>query len=389
MKLLLPRDTTQYNLGRTSTFRASTSALMGIYGGNLQNKEAHMRRLYIPDKGKVFCQPDQDGAEARIVAHLTEKGKYRELFDNDIKVHSFVSLHMFMDKWRNENKELDYTSLIATPINKLHSHPHWPSFNRLAKLSDTWPSQKRYYYLAKQTSHSANYGIRGPTFQMNVLEKSGGKIALSRKEADFFLSFYRMLFPEIPRWNYETAKILHATKTLHNLFGHPRVFTGREDSSSFDQEGYAFVPQSTVGELTHMAYRDTQEYIEINKKAWDLLVNTHDGKLSQLPYEDQDEYIKVSEEVFGRELTSPTGEKFRMKIEIKTGGIEWSFDFKECEQSFYEKAIRLFRTTSSEQCDRLLHTDKNKKCFCILRENRFYKSTEYFSNEEVQNLMKV
>lgn len=322
----LPRDTTQYNLGRTNTFRASASALMGIYGGNLQNKEAHMRRLYIPDEGKVFCQPDQDGAEARIVAYLTEKGKYRELFDNDLKVHSFVSLHMFKDKWEKESKDIDYTTLVNTAIKDLYIHPHWKPFNKLAKSSDSWPAQKRYYYLAKQTSHSANYGIKGPTFQMNVLEKSGGKIALSRKEADFFLCFYRQLFPEIPKWNYETARILHSTKTLFNLFGHPRLFTGRETSSSFDQEGYAFMPQSTVGELTHMAFRDTQEYIEQHNKNWDLLVNTHDGLLAQLPVEEQEEFTNVVTNAFGRELTSPRGEKFRMKIEIKTNGKDWSFE---------------------------------------------------------------
>lgn len=285
-----------------------------------------MRRLYIPDEGKVFCQPDQDGAEARIVAYLCEKGKYRELFDNDIKVHSFVSLHMFYDKWVKEDSTLDYESLRSTSIKELHSHPQWKAFNKLAKTSDTWPAQKRYYYLAKQTSHSANYGIKGPTFQMNVLEKSGGKIALSRKEADFFLCFYRQLFPEIPKWNYETARILHSTKILFNLFGHPRLFTGREISSSFDQEGYAFVPQSTVGELTHMAFRDVQLYIEENHKNWDLLVNTHDGLLAQLPQEEQEEFTTVVTNAFGRELTSPRGEKFRMKIEIKTNGKDWSFE---------------------------------------------------------------
>jgi DNA polymerase I-like protein with 3'-5' exonuclease and polymerase domains len=300
--------------------------VLDTYGGNLQNKEAHMRRLYIPDEGKVFFQPDQDGAEARIVAHLTERGKYRELFDNDIKVHSFVSLHMFRDKWEAENKTLDYKELLATPISKLQTNPHWRPFNLLAKSSDNWPAKKRYYYLAKQTSHSANYGIRGPTFQMNVLEKSGGQIALTRKEADFFLQFYRSMFPEIPHWNYETAKQVHKTKVLYNLFGHPREFTGDEHSHSFDQEAYAFVPQSTVGELTHMAYRDTQSYIEENKKDWDLLVNTHDGLLCQLPKEEGEEFTKVVTDAFGREMISPRGEKFRMKIEIKCNGTNWSFE---------------------------------------------------------------
>lgn len=327
MNLSLPRNSTMYNIGRTNTFRASSTSILNVVGSNLQNVEAHMRRLYIPDEGKIFCQPDQDGAEARIVAYLCDKGKYRELFENDIRVHSYLSLHMFTSKWESEDSTIDYKGLVNCPIEKLQKETdgHWTKFNSLAKSSEDWPSNKRYYYLSKQTGHSSNYGIKGPTFQMNVLEKSGGKIALTRKEADFFLSFYRQLFPEIPRWNYETAKLLHATKTLFNLFGHPREFTGREDSSSFDQEGYAFVPQSTVGELTHMAYRDTQEYIEQNHKAWDLLVNTHDGLLGQLPIEDTEEFTKVVEEAFGRELTSPNGEKFRMKIEIKIAGKNWSF----------------------------------------------------------------
>lgn len=324
-KLSIPRNTCMYQVGRTNSFRASSSAIFKIIGSNLQNVEAHMRRLYIPDEGKVFIQPDQDGAEARIVAYLTKKGKYRELFDNDIKVHSFVALHMFTDKWKMENKDIDYNALVACPISLLKNHPHWNTFNKLAKHSDNWPSKRRFYYLAKQTSHSANYGIRGPTFQMNVLEKSGGQIALTKKEADYFLSFYRNLFPEIPQWNMDVARQVHNTKILYNLFGHPREFTGCETSSSFDQEAYAFVPQSTVGELTHMAYRDIQLYIEKEKKDWDLLVNTHDGLLAQIPVEDEKEFSAKAEEAFGRELTSPSGEKFRMKIEIKSNGKNWAF----------------------------------------------------------------
>lgn len=183
--------------------------------------------------------------------------------------------------------------------------------------------------------NSANYGIRGPTFQLNTLKKSEGKIALTRQQADYFLSFYRAMFPEIVAWNNETRDIVRATSVLRNLFGHPRQFTGDPNNSSFDQEAYAFVPQSTVAEITHRAYRDLQNYIEVNLKSWDLLANTHDSYLVQCLIEEELECAKMMKIFMEQELTGRDGVKFRMKSEVQSG-----FNWAPWKEKYNEKGLR-------------------------------------------------
>lgn len=173
------------------------------------------------------------------------------------------------------------------------------------------------------SGNSANYGIKGPTFRMNVLEKSGGQIALSSKDADFFLTFYRGMFPEIPRWNYDTYCIVQKTRTLYNLFGHPRYFGG-EQNGEFYRNAYAFVPQSTVGEITHIAFRDLQNYIEKENLDWHLLANTHDSYLMEYKPAEREHALSKMKEFMEQELTSPSGIKFKMGSDSKHGN-NWSF----------------------------------------------------------------
>src|SRR5690242_10436940 len=93
------RNTTQYKIAGTKTFRLSSSKALRRWGGNLQNIEKSMREIYEPDPGKIFVQVDQSGAEALITAYCCEDGQYRELFKNGIKPHSYLGMHLFKDVW--------------------------------------------------------------------------------------------------------------------------------------------------------------------------------------------------------------------------------------------------------------------------------------------------
>lgn len=330
MKLGLPRNTTLYSLGKTNTFRAASSALFTWkpffdgYGTNLQNLEVGSRCMYIPDEGFEFGSTDQAGAEAKIVAYLADGGKFRDLFENNIKPHTYVALHMFKDKLKKKNESFDFDGLCLLEPKDLPKHDQWSAVNKFIKSSDEWPLVERYYYLAKQTCHSANYGIKGPTFRMNVLEKSGGRIALSKQDADFFLQYYRGIFPEIPRWNYAVQCAVAKHRVLYNLFGHPRHFAGEMDDKFF-RDAYAFIPQSTVGEITHIAFRDLQQYIEDNKLDWHLLANTHDSYLMQYPPAEREHAKEKMLQFMQQELVSPIGIKFQMLGDFKFGN-NWAFN---------------------------------------------------------------
>lgn len=346
--LNLPRNTCISKLGGTKTFRASAAAWLSSntfngYGTNLQNQPDELRRIYYADEGKFLVQRDQSGAEALIVAWLCHKGRFRELFLNNVKPHVFVAMHVFLDKWKIICKDIDLMAFIATPIPDLQKQEGWKVLNGIIKESDKWASHERYYAIAKMICHAANYGMYGSAFQLNVLEKSRGQIVLTKKQADDYLLNYHSLFPEINDWHRWVIEYINKHAVLYNLFGYPRVVTGKFNENDA-KEWFAFCPQSTVGCITHIEITHEQQYINItthnsvkpiptlpssvtycldtygSKIAdWDILANTHDSSLTQCPEYDVERCNKVKAYLFNQELTSPRGEKFSMKSEGLAG----------------------------------------------------------------------
>lgn len=303
-----------------------------------------MRRLYWSDDGKDLVQTDQAGAEALIVAYEAPPGKFIQLFLNSIKPHVFVAMKMFLDTWQVKLKDLDLKSFDNAEIKDLKSLAGWSILNEMIKKSDEWQPSERYYYMAKQTCHSANYDIQANAFQMNVLEKSGGRIVLSKPRAEKILNDYRTLFPEIPARNREVARQIREHKILFNLFGYPFQVTG-EITDKVLKEGYAFGPQSTVGCITHKCITREQKFIEISARKntvlpvpprdeiveealqkfgpigaeWDVLQNGHDSSLGQAPTDQAMDCGRVKKFFMEQWLTSSRGVKFQMKSETGIG----------------------------------------------------------------------
>ena len=170
------------------------------------------------------------------------------------------------------------------------------------------------------TGNSKNYKMGPRTFQVNVLEESGGTIVLSYKESKEFLSIHELTFPEIVEWQAEIEGRVGAERCLRNLFGYPRRFD-RLWSDELIRQACAFIPQSTVGTITNIAYTELFERIKREHLPWYLLNNKHDSLLLQVPdtTEHIDLAIAYSKEHMGRELVSSRGEHYRMKVGISVG----------------------------------------------------------------------
>lgn len=307
-----------------------------------------MRKIYWADDGKVLVQVDQAGAEALIVAYLCRPGRYRDLFLNNIKPHVFVAMTVFLDKWRILCKDLNVDDFARTPIAELTKKQGWSTLKKIIADSDNWSPQERYYFIAKMIVHASSYGMKGGTFQLNVLEKSRGQIVLTLKQSSAFLQGFHSLFPEIQEWQREVGGLLREYGVIYNLFGYPRFVTGRFDESDY-KEWLAFGPQSTVGCITHIEITQEQQYIEVTNRCntvqpvgklpepitycldtwgsqpcdWDILANTHDSSLTQCPPDDAMRLVRVKTHLMCQELTSPRGEKFRMRSEAQMGR-NWS-----------------------------------------------------------------
>jgi DNA polymerase I-like protein with 3'-5' exonuclease and polymerase domains len=322
------RNSCLYKIAGTTTFRLASKKLPNGRGTNLQNVEKSSRIYYVPDPGKVFVQVDQSGAEALVVAYLCKHGNFRDLFLNGIKSHVYVALHVFADQWQKRlNKssldvKFDIEPFLAATPQTLTSVAGWKDLDKLIKSSDDWPSNERYYYIAKMICHASNYGMRPPAFQLNVLEKSEGRIVLTKEQSTHYLLTYHGLFCEIKEWHQEVFDAVSKTRTLFNLFGFPRAFTSALDETNM-KDAIAFVPQSTVGTITNIAYTQLQNYIEDTNRDWDLLANTHDSYLCQCPPAEAEECAKMMKYFIEQDLTSPRGEKFKMKSEAKKG-LNWA-----------------------------------------------------------------
>lgn len=332
-----PRNTCIYGLGHTKSTRRNSSGLEIDYvekivkGTNLQNIEKLARKLYIADFGKAFVQRDQSGAEALIVAYLCRAGRYRELFNNNIKSHVYVALHVFANVWEQEMNQyagdikLDIKEFTSLAIPDLPKHPQWKSLNKLIKKSDEWPAEKRYYYIAKQICHSSNYDIKPNAFSLNTLIKSKGRIVIKKQEAEKYLEFYHSTFPEIREWHRDVRSSLEKSPILYNLFNHPYYF----DVNKFNGEDklfkeiYAIIPQSTVATITAQAVSNTYDYIVKNKLQWDILADTHDSFMTQCPTEEIEHCNRIMKQYLNVQLTAPRGEVFSMKSE-GMAGFNWA-----------------------------------------------------------------
>lgn len=328
MILDYPRDTSQFIVAGPKTLRlASRKTLSSLhdtpyinFGGNRQNIEKKMRRIWIADEGYLLVHMDQSGAEALIVAMLCKDGNYRKLFKHNIKPHSYVALHIFSEQWKKHFNPNHIDLAINTDIENLAKLPFYKELFKLIKSSDDWPAQERYYYIGKKVRHARSYGMRENKYIMSVLEETEGAIAISKKEAERHLAYDSKLFPEITNWQHSIYKIAHEKKELRNLFNYPFKITGYINDDTL-RELYAWVPQSTIGTLNNIVFTKMQSYIEENKKNWHLLNNSHDSITSEAPILEVGELIKIKKNYYESIiLISPVdGTKFSMQTEVQIG----------------------------------------------------------------------
>jgi len=314
------RASCTYYISGTDTYRLGSRKILNEYGTNMQNWSKSMRDKIIPDKGCVFVQCDQSGAEALIVAYLAKAGLFRDLFLNNIKPHTFVALHIFTNELQAFTK-IPLQQFLSLSPRDLKAHADWKQVAQLIKDTDDWEPNRRFYFIAKQVCHSSNYDIKAPTLCLNTLLKSDGQINLSVLQGNKFLDKYHGLFPEIRMFhNYVMQQWEQNGGIIRNLFGFPRVFLGNPHvNDSVKKAMYAFIPQSTVGSITNVAISNLQADLDsgkYNDTPFCVMQNNHDSILSQCAEAHKEKVMEINMAALNQELQSPVdGVKFRMKSE--------------------------------------------------------------------------
>lgn len=305
------RLTCCFKVAGPETMRLASSKLLGFYGTNLQNNTESLMCCVVPNDGNIFIQPDEAGAEALVVAHECRPARFLRLFNLGIKPHSYMALQLFTDKFRKEHAPGRYKGVDPEAL------ATYPEVKELLKAIKDAPDE---YFLGKKTIHSFNYDEGPQTFRLTTLAESEGKIVLTFKEAKDFKGVWSQTFTEVVEWQAETRAKLDRDRLLRNLFGYPRRFT-RLWNDALVRQGLAFVPQSTVGTITNIAYTELFHRIRKEKLPWTLLNNKHDSLLLEVP--DTTEHIEQGKayckQHMGRELVSSRGEHYQMKVGLSIG----------------------------------------------------------------------
>lgn len=439
---------TQLKPAGTRSFRLASSQLFDL-GINSQNYDKESADIYEAPPGWSFFQRDQAGAEALVVAYEAKAGRYRALFENKLKPHTYVALHLFLDKFRKAHPRDRYWLRTAPELQAL---PEWAELSHYIqkkskfeydigkrtghaciapgarvvvgnnmtapieempniiecynRRNNTWslqkvtwncydysgvlykmgdllytpehtvlyrhPTVKQFYVDTVETlyhimdevhlplAYAANYAtitstIRpikftgkvycpttatgfftvvnsygeciytgnsnykmGPnTFREQALKESEGSLIMTFDEAKYYLDIYKQLFPEIVEWQIEIEHEIRTKRLLRNLFGFPRSFE-RLITDSYIREAISWIPQSTVGCITHRAYRATFDYVQAHKLPWRLVSNKHDSYAVLAPDSDQEHVRAIMAKHIGLHLVGKRGE-FTMVSDFQVG----------------------------------------------------------------------
>ena len=197
----------------------------------------NVRKIFIPDRGKVIVDADLSGADAMVVAAEAE------------------DTGMLADM----RAGIDIHSKNATDI--------WGS--TFTALSPTERRIRRGQ--CKIGVHATNYGASARTLASNPA------VGWPLRVAEDFQRRWFDRHPGIKAWHTRTSSELLTKRTIRNRFGYRIVYFDRIDVLL--PQALAWTPQSTVAEVCFRgALRLRSEY------PWaEILLNVHDSIVFQIP----------------------------------------------------------------------------------------------------------
>jgi len=217
---------TSFLLAATTTGRLASS------DPNLQNipiksdDGREIRKSFIAEKGNVLISADYNQIEMRILADLADVKELKKAFNNNQDIHSLTASQVF-----------------NVDIKKINS-----DMRRKAK--------------------AINFGIIYGISQYGLAKQ----IMVSNQEAEKFLKYYFLKFPEIKSYMDSTIKFCRKSGYVSNIFGRRSHMTGINDKNynvrNFQERAAINAPiQGSASEIMRLAM------IRINKKLEDKKYN--------------------------------------------------------------------------------------------------------------------
>ena len=253
-----------YGLARTKTGRLSSRKTYSGRGRNLQNvKRGPTRTFFIAEKGHILVGGDQRQAEARLTAYFSRDEDFIRAVDSG-RFHFETAKGIFGEEVTKKDKR---------------------------------------YIIAKNMGHGSDYGM-GPW----VLAHEGN---IPFSDAKIFMEKFHELYPGIRSFYYKyVEECIRKDRTLINPFGRRQIFIGHMNESLF-KAGYAFLPQSTSGDLTKKAMKKLYKHFIV-------LMDQHDGLILSIPEKEVKYGIEALQEAYDIPINI-WGIKRKIPVDISVG----------------------------------------------------------------------
>jgi len=277
---------TSYNIAGTTTGRFSSSLNDFGSGGNLQNIEERLRRIFVADKGMKFANIDLEQADSRNIGALC--------------------YNVFRDP----------TYLDACESGDLHttvarmSRPDLPWSGDLKR--DRVVAEQPYYrhhtlrHVCKVLGHGTNY--LGSPYEMSKHTKIEQSIIKD------FQALYFSTFPSIHKLHDWVKEEIMNKGYLVTPFGRKRWFFGKRDERDTLKQAVAHLGQSmTADEMNHAMLALWRLNIV------QIMLQGHDSILIQYKEGDENEVIPRVLSAMRVPLELEGGREFVVPVEVQVG----------------------------------------------------------------------
>lgn len=202
----------------------------------------NVRKMFIPDRGKVIVDVDLAGADAQVVAWEADDADLKAAFRAGISVHLKNGEDLFGDRF---TKAVGHHKDAGTPKGKMYD-----ALKRSVHLTN---------YLGTPHGMSLNPNIRWPIHECQ----------------DFQSRWFR-LHPGVKEWHKRVERSIYTTRSIRNQFGYRIVYFDRIDAVL--PQAVAWGPQSTVAEV---CFRGA---LQLRTLPWiEILMQVHDSIVFQMP----------------------------------------------------------------------------------------------------------
>jgi uracil-DNA glycosylase family 4 len=300
--------------GTVTGRRASRKTFLG-FGSNGQNQPVHsdlgerFNSIFIARRGKIFIACDQASAEEWIVQGIIAdvSGDVKGIRELEESIRTGISRH----------------AVLASQIFGL-------------PIAQTNNKDCLEYFLGKKVRHAGNYDMRENTMAAQ-LAAAGFPVKVDFCAA--ILYKFHEVEPNIRGVFHKYVEHELCTKRmLRTPLGRERTFYSLRpygDNSKVFREGYAYIPQSVIGDNNGLAILFCEA-----KQPGSVLKDGHDSMLCEADdnFESMMAQIRLMQQSYDRVIRFPNGFEVKIPIDFKIG---YSFKgLKKCREPLEETGLK-------------------------------------------------